>query len=88
MEVAMISKKLVLGISLILGASGASPAQAHKTNTATRLPSAAVVAPVNSLQLLPQRYCIVEAIHSRIPQRICKTALEWSAEGVDLEKAR
>lgn len=88
----MISKKLTVqyavGLSLVLGLSAASPLEARSSSTTTRSPSAAGVAPVNSLQVRPQRYCVVEAIHSRIPQKICKTVIEWSAIGVELAEAR
>jgi hypothetical protein len=88
----MISKKLTLksalGLSLVLGASAASPLEARSSSTTTRSPTAASIAPVNSLQVRQQRYCVVEFIHSRIPKKICKTEIEWIALGVDLPEAR
>ena len=89
----MISKKLigksVLGLCLMLGAGGLSPLHAHRSIKSTHISSAAVVAaPANSVQLQKQRYCIAEAINTRIPKKICKTAQEWSAVGVDLVEAR
>jgi hypothetical protein len=78
----------LFGFSFVLGLGSGSPLQARSPAAATRVATAAItVVQANPLALRTQRYCVTEAINSRIPRRIGRSAQQWSAVGVDVDLA-
>lgn len=68
------------GFVITAGIATATPRDPLPNADATPAATATTKAPVAE-----KRYCVVDSVTgSRIPQRVCKTAREWKADGVDV----
>lgn len=79
--------KALVCLTLFMGLSGVSPALAKINSSYTKATTSIPLKP-NKSPVRPSttRYCIKEAIFSRIPRTFCKTAEEWMHEQVNVHE--